>query len=64
MKHSAVRMKPFLAVREDAPKRRPDIKASIKQRGAIMWKIFSLLYRAYCRARVAEIRRYNFAKTT
>ena len=27
-----------------------------------MWKLFSLLYREYCRARLAEIRKYNFAR--
>ena len=28
-----------------------------------MWELFSLFYRAYCRARIAEIRKYNLART-
>jgi hypothetical protein len=56
--------------REDTPKRMPDIQFPIKQRGAIMWKPLTLLYREYCRlyrwhcrARVAEIRKYNFTRS-
>jgi hypothetical protein len=56
--------------REDTPKRWPDIQFPIKQRGAIMWKPLTLLYREYCRlyrwhcrARVAEIRKYNFTRS-
>jgi hypothetical protein len=48
-------------VGEGTPKRAPDIKPPIKQRGAIMWTLISLLYREYCRARLAEIRKYNAA---
>jgi hypothetical protein len=39
------------------------LKPSIKQRGAIMWMLLSVLYRQYCRARVAEIRKCNFARS-
>jgi hypothetical protein len=52
-----------LQVHEGIAKRTPDIKPSIKQRGVIMWKLLSLLYREFCRARLAEIRKYNLAKT-
>jgi hypothetical protein len=61
--NAAVRTKPYLRVRADTLKPTPDIKPSIKQRGAIMWKLLSVLYREYCRARLAEIRKYNLAKT-
>jgi hypothetical protein len=62
-KQAAVRTKPYLRARADTLKPTPDIKRSIKQRGAIMWKLLSLLYREYCRVRLAEIRKYNPAKT-
>jgi hypothetical protein len=62
-KQAAVRTKPYLPVRADTLKPTPDIKRSIKQRGAILWKLLSLLYREYCRVRLAEIRKYNLAKT-
>jgi hypothetical protein len=35
MKQCSGATKPFLGRREDSPKRRPDIKSLIKQRGAI-----------------------------
>jgi hypothetical protein len=33
----------------------------IKQRGSIMWTLISILYRAYCRQRLLEIRKYHLA---
>ena len=35
----------------------------INQPGANMWKLFSLLYRQYCHARLAEIHKFNHART-
>jgi hypothetical protein len=34
---------------------------TIKQRGAIMWSLISLMYREYCRARLLEMRRFRLA---
>jgi hypothetical protein len=31
----------------------------VRQRGSIMWMLISLLYRACCRARLLEMRRYR-----
>lgn len=33
----------------------------IKQRGTIMWGFISLIYRHYCRARLAEMRKFRLS---
>jgi hypothetical protein len=33
----------------------------VKQRGSIMFELLNLLYRAYCRARLLEMRRHHLA---
>jgi hypothetical protein len=35
----------------------------IKRRGAVMWTLISLIYREYCRERLAEIRKFRLAAT-
>jgi hypothetical protein len=32
---------------------------SDQQRGSIMWAIFNIMYREYCRARLVEIRKFT-----
>jgi hypothetical protein len=48
-------------------RKRPETLASaasaplVKQRGSIMFALLNLLYRAYCRARLLEMRRQHLA---
>ena len=51
----------YYVAHEVTPKRTPGIKRSIKTTGAIMRNLLSLLCRKFCRARLAEIRKYNLA---
>jgi hypothetical protein len=37
------------------------IPAAGRIKGSIMWTLVSMLYRAYCRARLLEIRKYHLA---
>jgi hypothetical protein len=67
MKQCCGATKPFFGA---AKTPRNECLIPIKQRGAIMWKPLTLLYREYCRlyrwhcrARVAEIRKYNFTRS-
>jgi len=37
------------------------IEPAGRTKGSIMWTLISILYRAYCRARLLEMRRYHLA---
>jgi hypothetical protein len=53
-------MKPFQASGEDGRKWViAKVTAVIKQRSSIMLAFFTMLYRGYCRARLAEMRKYQ-----
>jgi len=53
--------KPFSCLGEDVLKRGSDPLTinAIKQRSSIMLAFFTMLYREYCRARLAEMRKYQ-----
>jgi hypothetical protein len=54
--------KPFSPARESGRKQAPrSIGTMVKQRGSIMFAFLNLVYRAYCRARLLEIRRQYLA---
>ena len=53
-------LKPFSEASEKALKRKgPSLQGVIKRWGSIMWAIITFLYRQYCLARLAEMRRYR-----
>jgi hypothetical protein len=48
----------FLSIGEESPKQiRITLRLSDQQRGSIMSALISLLYREYCKARLAEMRK-------
>jgi hypothetical protein len=55
----AIVTKPFFGSLEDVRKQACDRLEPDQQRGSIMWAIFNMLYRQYCRACLAEFRKYH-----
>jgi hypothetical protein len=63
-KHSATPTKPFSEGGENRRKSIPCYGGVDDQTtGAIMWTLISLFYRGYCRARLAEMRKFRLATT-
>src|SRR6266516_1354314 len=54
----------FLAHEKDGNESLVRIQPVIRQRGTVMWALISLFYREYCRARLAEMRKYRRANTS
>jgi hypothetical protein len=53
-------MKSFYASGEDGRKQViATMRVVVKQRSSIMLAFFTMLYREYCRARLAEMRKYQ-----
>jgi hypothetical protein len=54
-----------LAAHDDGPKRTPvTIAPNDQQRSSVMSAFLTLIYREYCRARLAEMQRKSFAALT
>jgi len=61
-KQIAAATKPFSSTLGKALKPALDnVQAAGRTKGSIMWTLISILYRAYCRARLLEIRKYHLA---
>jgi hypothetical protein len=58
-KQSRLAKKPFSRLREKLPKRTPATVGSIKQGSPLMWTLINIFYRAYCRARLSEMRKFG-----
>jgi hypothetical protein len=55
--------KPFSSFAEDVWKQAAPMFASVtQQRGSVMWSLINALYREYCRARLAEMRRFELIR--
>jgi hypothetical protein len=59
-KHFFLLKKPFFESGEDGRKQaRANIEAVIKQRSSVMSAFLTLIYREYCKARLAEMRKHH-----